>query len=275
MNLSEANDTFTPDFRTFYHGVTALLACNLLVGLPANVYVVWHIAGGAGRTLASEIFAFSLAISEILFCIWSFYFMIHFLLGMPADVGTVVLECMSQFMFISRPTFQSCICVERYLAVVHPVVFLRLKPLRYRLAWCVVDWLLMLLYCVIPAFHLSTIHLSYALISKSLFFLVVMLYCGVRVLCVLKQPGPGDGDGDRESRNSIKRKAFKVIMITLVFTSTTQFLQVFILGPTVLYASQQAVLQVTLVSLSINIVSVFITPLLYLHRVGKLPCIKF
>ena len=109
----------------------------------------------------------------------------------------------------------------------------------------------------------------------SMFFLVFMLYCGIHVLCVLKQPGPGDGDRDGESWNSMKRKAFKVIMITLVFTNTSLFLRVFILGPTLLYASQQVLLQVILISLANSIVSGFITPLLYLHRAGKLPCIKF
>lgn len=137
------------------------------------------------------------------------------------------------------------------------------------------DWLLVLLYCIVPVFTLSTIQSIYLLISVSLFFLVLMLYCSVRVLCVLKQPGPGDGDKDGESQNSMKRKAFKIILITLVFNSTTQFLRVFMLGPTLLCASQQAALQVTLVSLSICIVSGLNTPLLYLHRAGKLPCIKF
>lgn len=106
----------------------------------------------------------------------------------------------------------------------------------------------------------------------SLFFLVLMLYCGVHILCVLKQLVPGDGGRDR---NSMKRKAFKLIIITLVFNSTTQVLWVVVLRPTLLHASQQVVLLVTLLNLSISIVSKFITPLLYLHRAGKLPCIKF
>ncbi|XP_046731182.1 uncharacterized protein LOC124402280 isoform X4 [Silurus meridionalis] len=34
---------------------------------------------------------------------------------------------------ISRPLFQCCVCVERYVAVIHPVIFLKYKPLRYRI----------------------------------------------------------------------------------------------------------------------------------------------
>ncbi|XP_019123823.2 uncharacterized protein LOC109140709 isoform X2 [Larimichthys crocea] len=114
---------------------------------------------------------------------------------MPMVFGIQLLQCVLQLMFISRPIFQSCICLERYLAVVHPTVFLRFKPLRY----------------------------------------------SVHVLCVLKQPGPGDGSRGHESRNGLKRKAFTIIVITLVFTSISHVLRVFILSPTLLFASQQVV----------------------------------
>ncbi len=37
-----------------------------------------------------------------------------------------------------RPLFQCLICVECYLAVVHPVTFLKFKPLRYRICYSVI-----------------------------------------------------------------------------------------------------------------------------------------
>jgi len=120
-----------------------------------------------------------------------------------------------------------------------------------------------------PSFQLS----GFLFIFKSLLFLTILSYCGVRVLLVLKQPGPGDGAA--ESWNSMKRKAFKVIVITLVFNSCTQLLQIMVMGPALLQASLQLILQATLFGLAISIISSFITPLLYLHRAGKLPCIEF
>ncbi|XP_044195189.1 lysophosphatidic acid receptor 6-like isoform X2 [Thunnus albacares] len=274
MNLSEANHTSTSDFLTFYNGLGTLFGVNLVVGFPANVYMVRLLVSGAGRIVASELFALNLAISEILFGVSSAYLMLHFLLRMAPYTGMLLLQCFIRLMFFSRPIFHSCICVERYLAVVHPTVFLRFKPLRYRLAFCMVNWLLVLLYCTIPTFMLSTTQSVYLLIIKSLFFLVLMFYCGIHVLCVLKQPGPGDGDRARESSNTTKRKAFKVIMITMVFTSTTELLQVLMFSP-MLYAPQQVLLWVMLMNMAVNIVSGFITPLLFLHRAGKLPCRKF
>lgn len=125
MNLSGDNKTLMLDQLTFFDGVTALLACNLFVGLPANVYVVWQIVCGAGGAVVSELFALNLAILEIIFCVSSLYMILHFMLRKAVSVGTLVLQCSLQLMFISRPVFQSCICVERYLAVVHPTMFIR------------------------------------------------------------------------------------------------------------------------------------------------------
>ncbi|XP_074478431.1 uncharacterized protein LOC141759862 [Sebastes fasciatus] len=199
--------------------------------------------------------------------------MLHCLLKMALDVGLLVLQFMMQLMLTSRPVFQSCICLERYLAVVHPTVFLRFRPLRYRLACCAVDWLLVLLYCTIPIFTLSDRQSVYLLIFQSFFFLALMLSCGVHVLCVLRRPAPGEGD--RESRGDAKRRAFKVVLITLVFTSSTQLLRAAVLGPMLLYGSAPVVLKGLLVSLAVDIGGGFVTPLMYLHRAGKLPCFKF
>lgn len=125
MNLSGDNKTLISGQLNIYDGVTALLAGNLLVGLPANVYVVWQMVCRSGGAVVSELFALNLAILEIIFCVVSLYMIIVFMLRMAVRVGTLVLQCSLQLMFISRPVFQSCVCVERYLAVVHPTTFLR------------------------------------------------------------------------------------------------------------------------------------------------------
>ncbi|MEQ2215573.1 hypothetical protein XENOCAPTIV_002864 [Xenoophorus captivus] len=249
-----------------------LLASNVLVGLPANIYVVWMITSQSSSPIISELFALNLAFAEILFGCSSFYVMVHFLLRMSEAVGILILQLFLQLMLISRPLFQTCICLERYMAVVHPTLFIRLKPLRYRLGFCLFDWLLILLDFIFPAFGLSLTVSACYFIAKSLLFLTILSYCGIRVLLILKQPGPSIRS---ENWNTMKRKAFKVIIITLMFNSTTQLLQTLMLGPTVLSASLLVILQLTLFALSISIISSFITPLVYLHRAGKLPCIKF
>lgn len=114
---------FNPSF--FLNGVTVLLASIVLLGLPANGYVFWMIASASSGPVVSELFALNLAGAEILFGCSSFYVMLHFLLRMSEGVGVLVLKLFLQLMLISRPLFQSCICLERFMAVVHPTVFIR------------------------------------------------------------------------------------------------------------------------------------------------------
>ncbi|XP_015258512.1 PREDICTED: G-protein coupled receptor 183-like [Cyprinodon variegatus] len=275
MDYLHPNYTLTFDASFFFHGIVGVLASNVLIGLPANIYVVWMIASESSSPVVSELFALNLAIAEILFSCSSFYVMVHFLLEMPWLIGVLVMKVFLQLMLVSRPLFQTCICLERYVAVVHPTLFIRLKPLRYRLGVCLFDWLLILLDFMLPLYGLSEATNAWIFIGKSLLFLAVLSYCGLRVLLVLKQPGPGDGSKGTENWNTMKRKAFKVIIITLGFNSITQLLQSIMLGPSVLVASMLVLLQLTLFSVCISIISSFITPLLYLHRAGKLPCIEF
>lgn len=112
---------------------SALLLINFVVGLPANVWMVWLICGGTTELLASKIYSLNLAVSEILYC-----------LGLPAqlycmynvhntmrifqqsyDGIDILLAVQMSLVWIGRPIFQSCICVEHYIAVVHPLIFIR------------------------------------------------------------------------------------------------------------------------------------------------------
>ncbi|XP_029135563.1 P2Y purinoceptor 8 [Labrus bergylta] len=275
MNQSEDNSTYSMDYSYYYHGLSGLFSFNFFISLPANIYVVRQIAGGGDGAMASEFFALNLSIAQLLFSILSIvYILLNNLRRMDLTVG-YLLVVIFELMLVSPTIFQGWISLERYMAVVHPTIFLRFKPLSYRLACCIVTWLLVILDCSITVSVLSPMGTTYMFIFKAAFFLVIMLYFGVHALCVLKQPGPGDRGRERESQNSMKRKAFKVIMITQGFSILTLSLQVFVLAPTLLYATTHVIIKVLLASLLISIISGFIPPLLYLHRAGKLPCIKF
>lgn len=123
MNSTGTNQSSGFDPTFFIDGIKAILAINVVVGLPANIYVLWLIV--AGRAVASEVFALNLAVSEIFFCCSSFYTLFHFSLQMSLVIGVLLLQFFLQLMLISRPLFQTCICLERFLAVVHPTLFLR------------------------------------------------------------------------------------------------------------------------------------------------------
>ncbi|XP_041670598.1 uncharacterized protein LOC121527638 [Cheilinus undulatus] len=275
MNLSEGNATFSFSFYTlddYHNGLTGLFSCNILIGLPANIYVVWQIARGGKGAVTSEVFALNLAVAELSFCALSLYTLLHFLLRVGGYLGYVLFYLLPQVMFTPRALFQGWICLERYMAVVHPTVFIRFRPLGYRLACCTSTWLLILLDCLINFLMISSILPFYLFISKSAFFLVLMVYCGAHALCVLKQPQPGDGE--RESQCGMKRKAFKIITITVGSCVVAESLKLFIMVPTAVLAYVQVYTKVMLSCLLVTIISGFVPPLLYVHRAGKLPCVK-
>ena len=194
----------------------AISVVTLLLVPPLNIYTLLLIVRGGVETIKSDFYRLNLAVSEILMCFYCLFYILYVL----QDISVLILGVMFfvNFLHVSRHLFLGCICVECYLAVVHPVIFLRYKLLRYKIMCCSVVWFITLAFCV---FYTS--YGSYALIitHNALlgFYTVVfslMLFCCVSVLWALKQPGPGDGR--RVEGYGAKRRAFNIIMTTTVIT---------------------------------------------------------
>ncbi len=80
-----------------------------------------------------------------------------------------------------RPLFQSLMCVERYLAVVHPVTFLKYKPLRYRVICCTAVWIIVLGSCLCCLFTIVSCNFYVyvcCFVLQFLLFFSIVLSCG-------------------------------------------------------------------------------------------------
>ncbi|KAK3572627.1 hypothetical protein QTP86_001127 [Hemibagrus guttatus] len=99
-----------------------------------------------------------------------------------------------------RPLIQTCICIEQYLAVIHPVTFLRYKAIKYRIAAAVAVWFMSVGYAL---YYINTVAFPDPVINcLYIFALVVISFCCVSVLHALKHPGPGDTRNQADSRSA-------------------------------------------------------------------------
>jgi hypothetical protein len=248
---------------------TASYAINFILGLPTNIYVLWLIVTEVEGRMASEFFTLNLAVSEILFCLCSIMYFVW--LHHPTIVASYIMVFSFGFIMTGRPMFQCCICVERYLAVVHPVVYLKYKPLRYRVGCCSVVWLMVPGSCLFFMCG-SEIHFIFHVYwCEFLMLFLLKLFCCLSVLRALKRPGPGEGE--REGTNNMKMRAFKIICI-IMLSMVVNYLPYEITIPLQCYVNGGECLSALSICFTINVITGLVQPLLYLHRAGKLPCIR-
>ena len=250
--------------------LTAAYAINLILGVPANGFILCLMVTRGRAVMTLEFFSLNLAVSEMLFglsnicCFISFY-----------HNSSVFLAFLFFYVFLlfGRPLFQTCICVERYLAVIHPVLFLRLKPLKYRVACCSVVWLLLLGLGFIDTFMdaSDTKGIPYLAVSLYVVLFSVNLFCCFSVLRALRKPGPGEGEREKGRSSDPKMKAFKVILVITVSTIICYlpFVIIIILKS---YITMWVFHISYTISSVIAIITGFVHPFLYLHRAGKIPC---
>ncbi|XP_043114490.1 uracil nucleotide/cysteinyl leukotriene receptor-like [Puntigrus tetrazona] len=244
-------------------------AFSFLVGLPIHLYVLWLTVTGTECGVALLFFKLNLCVCEIGICVESLIFILSFWFS-----SLTKLICFLIGLAVTgRPLFQCLICVERYLAVVHPVTFLKYKPLRYRVICCSVVWIIILGSCFFSEFIPPyTIAHTWFFSVQFLLFLSIQLFCLVAVLRALKQSGPGERVREKEEENHMKRRAFHFILICTVNTAIIYV--PYILAGFFTILIKQNIYALWCICLFCYLLAGFVQPVLYLHRFGKLSCLS-
>lgn len=249
----------------FCHSSPIFLPSTLgyaLVCGPAQLWVLVLMARSPDfGTDKMEVFHFHLALTEVIFA----------LLVAPAITATYAdsvnltfyMLTLGEILVVVRSELQSVICLEHYLAVVHPVQFLSYRTLRNRLA---LSGFVVAEMIVFVATMLAMCSLTLKLNLYSCIFAVTLCwntFLGVAVLWVLSRPSPG-----RAASNLAKRRAFNIVLIyqLVIYLSYTPMMVVLVLLD-VLDHDLMCVFQplAYCLMLWLGVVS----PLLYLRRAAK------
>lgn len=176
------------------------------------------------------------------------------------------------FTYYGEIIFHVLTCVDRYLAVVHPIIYLGLRNARgarIRNITTGCAWVL--------CFGLAAIYtINNSMIMLFCFLALCLLlisFCSLSVLWVLIHPGPGQQHGEKEKHNQSKVKAFyNITAITCVVWLWFLGLLAYIAMDNSPLLSSTVKCAVQMSTVWFNLPSTLVLPLLYLHKIGKLSC---
>ncbi|XP_067355309.1 G-protein coupled receptor 4-like [Channa argus] len=239
----------------FYFGVKVL---NLAVGTPCNVLVMWKIATKKSDASTCDIFIFNLAILDAYFCLMTPVDMVNrMLLG---DSGIWYFQRFAYGLKDLAPLFLVCICLDRYMAVVHPVLFTTIRDNMIRIGISIVVWGLILAYgfamCILGVMKVNDIFSGVIL-----FAFAVMVFCNISIIWVLSRSVMG-----KEEMHPVKKRALKMVLIILAIIVTNYLPPVALMPFASHYSFVTFNCEITISAYSFMDLSCSIEPLVYITK---------
>ncbi|KAL4007925.1 hypothetical protein ACER0C_001777 [Sarotherodon galilaeus] len=262
----------SPKFIPFY-----TVRIILLLTVSVLVFYVGHQRWRRQHTFKtashSDIFTYHVAAMELIWVLGCF--LIYYGTYTNHLVSETVGSHASRITYYGEIFFHLLTCVERYLAVVHPITYMSLRNargvrIRNICIGCV--WVLSLgMTCVkvlLPPNYKTVI--LFCILAPSI---IIISFCSLSVLCVLIRPGPGEAGGKREMVDQSKLRAFYTItaITCAVWLWVVGFLVSSVLKESLLLSSTGKC-SMLVYMVWFNLPSCLVLPLLYLHRAGKLSC---
>ncbi|KAK5879043.1 hypothetical protein CesoFtcFv8_024390 [Champsocephalus esox] len=264
------NSTFELTVYDTCRTMPAVLICylglqfiNMFLGIPTNLMVLWLIHRNKGDSCTSDIFISHLAISDVLFCLIP-----------PLELANIVFLTTSSTWYVLRffygikdssPLLLSCICLDRYMAVVHPITFTELKDRNHRAILAMIVWVITLAYAAAKCVG-NIVNFEKVFTGMILTAFAFMVFCNISILWVLKHSGPG-----RDEMHPVKKRAFKMVLIILAIIVFNYFPPVALFPFQDYFSPDVFRCYIHYVAFGLMDFSSSIQPMLYLSKV-KLNC---
>lgn len=254
------------------YSFTAFSATNLFVLLPLLIITLYVLLQRWWQQYPapashSDCIIFNMAVIELLsllanisYCL-AYYTQVHHIMMVTSQL------C---FIFIcGQISFHILACVERYLAVVHPLIYMHPNRHTFKKISIVCSWLLSLgQVFLINDDDLNTIIMVYFI--KQTFCLVIMSFCSIAVLRVLRRPRVGREVKKRgDTKNQRAFNTILTIMITLLIRFCGNLICASIFASPVFSTTLRCLFIDS--SFWFGFPSSLVLPLLFLYREGKLP----
>lgn len=252
----------------------SLSALLSLVGCPACVLVLRQLYRRlkAGTPFSpNDFFMLNLTVMDLVFLLFVPFGLCNFLLWHARAV-----QLLSNFLYAlnlaGRPLLTACICLDCFLAVVHPVTYHARTSLTLRFLMAAVVWTVTVAQGVAAVAAEELIHSAWAMVVYVV-ALPVIVTCDVSILRTLKRPVCAGG-----GLHPAKKKALQIITNSVVMTVISY------VPPVLAYVSGNLTISDDKVYECFLAIPILVTPtagsaimpLLYLGNLGgvKAPCCR-
>ncbi|KAI5620933.1 mas-related G-protein coupled receptor member X1-like, partial [Silurus asotus] len=243
----------------------AVQSFNILIGFPANILVIAILIRNRHEPSTSDIFLGCLAFMDAYFGLMvpiSFLNLFYW----KTVKGYSALKFSYGVKDTSGPLFLSCICLDRFVAVVFPIAFSQLKHIKYRIGLSV--FVLCLTFAYASAKTIGGLpNFEKIFTGEILTTFTWMVICNLSILWALKR---SRGAG-KDEMHPMKKKAFKMVL-SILFIIIFNYLPLVALFPFQdHYTPLVFSCYVQPAGYAFLNISSSIQPLVYLSRLEKIP----
>ncbi|XP_040918198.1 G-protein coupled receptor 183-like [Toxotes jaculatrix] len=246
---------------------------NVIVGLPANVLVLAVLIRNRKEPSTSDIFLGCLAFMDAYFSVMPPIIFLNLYHWQSKAVWSSI-----KFSYgvkdTSGPLFLACICLDRFVAVLFPILFGQLKHIKYRVSLSV------LVLCLTFAYSAAKTvgglpNFEKVFTGEILATFTWMVVCNISILWTLKR---SRGAG-KDEMHPMKKKAFKMVLSILCIIVFNYLPPVALFPFEDYYSPDVFRCYVQPVGFAFLNISSTIQPLVYLSRLEKVPflsdtCVK-